>query len=355
MAKEIMAAMLSCSGLTLTEAEKKLLEKANPLGITIFARNYANKEQLRHLIQEIKEVISREDVLIAVDQEGGRVRRLPEPDFRSYISQRSLGSLGKKAPLAVEYHSILIADDLRDLGINWNYAPVLDLVFPETSPVLSNRCFGNDEKQVAELGRIMVDTYKQNSICPCLKHMPGHGRVSLDPHLNLPQLEYSLRELERDFYPFQQLAGSSPAAMTAHVVIKEVDDTFPVTQSAKAIKEIIRGRMGFEGFLISDGIDMKALRGSLSEKVKSSLKAGCDAICYCMGQESGLEEIVASCPSLTDKALERLAAIIKVTKMAPPYQNIEVIAQEYQQLAGKAEVYNVEYDATEVLHRLTKA
>lgn len=354
MTKEIMAAMLSCSGLQLSEDEKKLFAGANPLGVTLFGRNYADKKQLKSLVAEIKDIIGRDDVLIAIDQEGGRVRRLAEPDFRYYMSQRSIGSLGAESMPAAHFHAQLIADDLQELGINWNYAPVLDLVFPETAAVLSNRCFGSDERQAGGLGRIMIETYNDSGICCCMKHMPGHGRITVDPHLNLPQLDLSLEELQKDFYPFKANAGSAPAAMTAHVVIKEVDDVLPMTQSKKAIKQIIRDEIGFEGFLISDSIDMRALKGSLGERTIKSLDAGCDAVCYCGGEIDGLREVSENCRVLDDRGNERLQKIREIIKQPYKRPDINEIAAKYKEFCGNAEVYNVDYDVTEMLNKLSQ-
>ncbi|MFR8207322.1 MAG: glycoside hydrolase family 3 N-terminal domain-containing protein [Alphaproteobacteria bacterium] len=144
------------------------------MGISLFSRNIANREQTRELIREIKETIGRNDLLIAVDQEGGRVRRLAEPEFRSYAAAITLGSLGASAPKAAALHAALISDDLKTLGINMNYAPSLDIIYPETTPALKSRCFSSSKLVVANLGKTMVDEYIKQGICPCIKHLPGH-------------------------------------------------------------------------------------------------------------------------------------------------------------------------------------
>lgn len=356
MEKPILAAMLSVSGTSLSDNEKRLLEQANPLGVNLFSRNIGSKEQIKKLVIEIKSTIGREDILIAVDQEGGRVRRLAEPDFRPYASQIVLGNIEKSfdsatAQETIKKHAKLISDDLNELGINWNYAPVLDIAYENTSPVLKSRCFGDDEKKVAEYGRVLVDEYIQNGICPCIKHMPGHGRVTTDPHLGLPILNYGLKELEKDFYPFQQLKNA-PAGMTAHIVIPEVDERLPVTQSKKGIDNIIRGIIGFDGLLISDAIDMKALQGNLAEKTRSSLEAGCDVICYCFGISQELEEVIKNCSFMTDKSMIRFAKIKNIIKNSNKNASVEKMAKEYQNIIGSIEKYNDSYDATEVLHKM---
>lgn len=351
MSKPIMAAMLSCSSTGLTDDEKRLFEKANPLGISLFSRNITNREQTRELIREIKETIGRNDLLIAVDQEGGRVRRLAEPEFRSYAAAITLESLGASAPKAAALHAALISDDLKTLGINMNYAPSLDIIYPETTPALKSRCFSSSKLVVANLGKTMVDEYIKQGICPCIKHLPGHGRAAVDPHLNLPRLDNSLDDLAQDFYPFRQL-NDAPAGMTAHIIISAVDEHRPITQSPDGIKEVIRGIIGFEGLLISDAIDMHALKGSVTEKTLTSLQAGCDAVCYALGDISELREIAAVCPPLSEPAKERLSRIAQITALATPSKKISSQAAEYAEIIGTVEPYRDDYDATEVLNKL---
>lgn len=356
MEKPISAAMLSITSTHLSEEEKRLLEQTNPLGVNLFSRNIKGKSQLRLLTKEIKETIGREDVLIAVDQEGGRVRRLSEPEFRPYASQAVLGSIAdaKLQETAVRNHAFLISADLQDMGINWNYAPCLDTAFDDTNPVLKNRCFGGNEKEISICGKLMVDEYTANGICPCIKHMPGHGRATSDPHLGLPILNYSLQDMEKDFYPFQQLSRA-PAGMTAHIMIPSIDNQNPITQSPKGIKEIIRGIIGFDGLLISDAVDMHALKGSLGERTRRAIEAGCDCVCYCFGKAEGLREIVAHCGFMTDKSMIRFAKIKNIIKNKLQKKNIEATAAEYQSIIGKIDEYDSGYDATEVLHKMKQA
>ncbi len=350
--KPILAAMLSVSGLELTNAEKRLLEKANPMGITLFKRNVQSKKQVKSLVQSIKEVIGRDDVLIAADQEGGRVCRFSPPKWPTYVSQYSLGSLkGKEGEELTRLHGQLITSDLRELGVNWNYAPVMDVLYPDTTNALGNRIFSADEKLVAKRGKILVDVYQANGICPCVKHLPGHGRAVVDPHLNLPVLSQSLKELEKDFYPFYAVGQEALAGMTAHIVISAVDDK-PVTQSKKAIQEIIRGRIGFKGFLISDAIDMKALGGSLTERTKTTLASGCDAVCYCFGIEDELKEVIKAARPLTDEAMERFVHIQDVVMQKSQKLNKKQALCRYAELAQKTKSLMSDYDAVEILHKM---
>lgn len=353
MKKPILAAMLSCHTTKLKESEKFLFSDVNPLGVTLFGRNIENKAQLKELIRSIKESIGREDVLIAVDQEGGRVRRLAEPEFSPYLSQSAIGSMlpKKNALETAKLHAALISHDMKECGFNLNYAPVLDLVFSETTAAIVSRSFGNDEKLTAELGKLMVDEYIGNGILPCIKHMPGHGRAAVDPHLNLPRLPQSLDELAKDFYPFQQLCYA-PVGMTAHIVIEAVDNQHPVTQSKKAIDEIIRGIIGFDGFLISDAIDMKALKGSLTERTEASLAAGCDAVCCSFGNADYLYEVCSKCRYLSDKSMIRFAKLKNIINNKISTGNTAALKKRYHELSGKVEKYDDDYDATEVLNKM---
>lgn len=358
MDKPVLAAMLSISETKLSDDEKKLFEQFNPLGVTLFAKNIESKQQLKKLTQEIRDVCGRNDVLIAIDQEGGRVRRLREPEFRSYAAQIDLGKTEEyfgfeKTLEIVRNHALLIAQDLLECGINWNYAPCLDIAYPETSDVLKSRCFGNDEKKIALLGKAAIDAYLASTICPCIKHIPGHGRAAVDPHLQLPILENSLSELKKDFYPFR-FNRHAPAGMTAHIVIREVDDKHPVTQSKIAIDKIIRGEIGFDGFLISDSINMNALKGSISDRALACLEAGCDAVCYCYGDIGEMTDFCKKCPVLTDKSRIRLAKIENIFKNKPQRQEYNKLEEDYARVCGSIEKYDDKYDATETLRLMEK-
>lgn len=354
MSSPIMAALLSCQTTELTEAEKRLFSKSNPLGVTLFARNIQNKAQTQNLIKQIKETIGRSDVLIAVDQEGGRVRRLKEPYFRSYSAQAEIGSMPmEKAALACKLHAQLIGADLLELGINVNFAPVLDTNHSFTSSALKSRCFSNNPQINGTLGKIMMEAYMELGVLPCIKHMPGHGLAISDPHLNLPVIDMPLEQFLSEMQPFQT-CKASPLGMTAHILLPQIDALAPLTQSAKGIQFLIREQIGFQGFLISDAIDMKALSGNVSEKASKSLDAGCDAVCYCMGNIEEMEALVQTCPELSDASLERLDKAIQIMHNKKELNDTHLMAAQYQSLMENITPYAEDYDATEVLHQLSK-
>ena len=195
----------------------------------------------------------------------------------------------------------------------------------------------------------MIVTYIKNGICPCMKHMPGHGRAESDPHLGLPVISVDDFELAKDMEPFAK-NSDCPAGMTAHIVVPQVD-SLPVTMSAKAIDVLIRGKIGFDGLLISDAVDMKALQGSIRERAERSLSAGRDVVCYCGGDLKELSELAAIKRKITDKAEERLERIYKI--VAGQQKNIVEYA-DYAQAVSEIEPYKEEYDATEVLNLMKK-
>lgn len=347
--KPIKAAIISVAGTCLTDEEKRLLEKENPLGVSLFARNVENAEQLKALTSAIRHAVGRNDILIATDQEGGRVCRLKEPNFGHYASQAALGSLPiEKAQRAVYLHAKLIANDLHKCGINCNFAPVLDIIFPEMTKALKSRCFSSDADIVTNLGKILLDTYIQNAVLPCVKHIPGHGDCGEDPHLSLPVLNHID---ERSFYPFINLAPQALMAMTAHVVLPEID-TLPATQSRKIIQLIIRRALNFQGILISDTLEMKALKGTLAERTRQSIKARCDAVCYSLGQIEDCRSVLENCGYLNDRACSVWEKISKL--ISTPYSVVSLQAErnEYDTLTAQANEPDDDYDAVEVLNQL---
>ncbi len=352
MKKKRLASFLSCEGQKLTDAEKRLFEKFIPVGVTLFSRNINNIEQMKKLVREIKE-ISGDDTLIAVDQEGGRVRRLKEPDFMSYAAQSQIGSLPlNKALKMAKLHARLISNDLKKLGIDINFAPVLDIMREDTTDALRSRCFSDDGKRVARLGKISVDEYIKSGIIPCIKHMPGHGRAVCDPHLGLPIINDSLENLMNDFMPFRE-CNYAPMGMTAHILLKGLGYNYPITQCVIGIKDIIRGIIGFDGFLISDAIDMNALQGDVVERAKLALSAGCDSVCYCMGKIDEMSYLSENCPQLSDEALLRLDKAKQILHNKCVINDAKD-KELYSLMCCQISAYDEKYDATEVLHKMQR-
>lgn len=336
----------SVAGYELTDAEKYWLEKNQPAGVSFFGNNIKSKKQLERLIKQIKEVTGNEKILLYVDQEGGQVCRLAGQEFKTYASQKRLGEI---SPKATRLHAGLISTDLKKLGLNMNCAPVLDVLRTDTSSVIGSRSFGGDKKLVAALGKEMMSSYIKNGICPIMKHIPGHGSAVQDSHLGLPIISKSLEELETDFYPFIVNHGV-PAAMTAHVVIAAVDDNKPITISKKGIDTLIREHIDFDGLLISDAMEMGALKGTIGQKTRQVLEAGCDLALYCSGHINELNDMAANSLPMSDKTAERLEKVYQI--ITKPLSSEKYDYAEYIVLTGTLQAYSKANDMTMVMENM---
>ena len=341
--KSISPAFVCLKGLELLPDEAAMLKEYNPMGITLFKRNIDNPDQVQKLTNDIRLAVERDDFLIATDQEGGIVRRLRPPYWHEYISRQKLGALPPdEAKEEIKLHGALIAHDLRALGINMDFTPVADTLHHDTTGAIASRCFSDNPEIVAEYASIMAQTLMENGVCPCMKHLPGHGLANTDSHTGLPVITADESVIQRDFLPFQKMADFIPMGMTAHIVLPHVDDQ-PITQSAKGI-ELIRKQIGFDGLLITDALEMQALQGTLSEKVQKSLNAGCDVVCYCSGHDQNNPNMLADnvevlkvCKTISDQTLARLAKVNSVISKSIPEIDVEALTARYDVLAQKAQ------------------
>lgn len=348
MSKPILAAMLSCKTTVLTDAEKRLFEKYNPLGITLFSRNLENERQAEKLINDIKNSIARDDVLIAVDAEGGRVSRLKF--MNEYVSALELAKNPKEY---TQMHASLISSDMLTLGMNVNFAPVIDVDTPHQTKALKDRCFSSNHNSIVEYATIMADTYIDMGICPCIKHIPGHFGTKDDPHLSITKTPLSKKDIEQEITYIKELTNY-PMAMASHIMLEAIDDKNPLTTSQKAISEIIRGYLGYDGFLFSDAIDMRALKGNITERLENSLNAGIDCVCYCSGIYDDLEAICKKQRFLTEKTLIRFAKIKNIIHNTPKQIDIKYIRDKYNNYFRDKFGVQYTYDATEVFKEMLK-
>ena len=226
---------------------------------------------------------------------------------------------------------------------------MLDVLRDDTSSVIGSRSFGSDKKLVAALGKEMISTYIKNGVCPIMKHIPGHGSAVTDSHLGLPVVSKSLEELATDFYPFM-VNRNAPAAMTAHIVISAVDDQKPITISKKGIDTLIRREIGFDGLLISDAMEMDALKGTIGQRTRQVLEAGCDLALYCSGDINELNDMAANCLPMSDKTAERLEKVYQV--IAKPLSNEKYDYNEYIALTGELKAYSKADDMTMVMENM---
>jgi beta-N-acetylhexosaminidase len=302
------AVVFGCAGEWLSAEEREFFKAADPVGFILFRRNCSAPEQVRELVAALREAIGRDDAPILIDQEGGRVARLGPPHWRRYSSAGRIGSLpDAQATTAARLGARLMADDLQGLGITVNCTPVLDLRVPDTNLVIGDRAYGSEPSRVVRLGRAVCEGLLEGGVLPVIKHTPGHGRSRVDSHHACPVVEASADELSRtDFAPFRALAGM-PWAMTAHIVYMAIDPAAPATLSERVISQAIRGEIGFDGVLVSDDLSMRALGGSLAERARRALAAGCDLVLHCNGERREMEEIAAATGPISPRTAARLA------------------------------------------------
>lgn len=298
------AAIIGVSGLRLTAEEAAMLRRHRPLGAILFARNIANPAQLRALNAEIRDALGA-DAPILVDQEGGRVARLKPPHWRAHPPAASF----ENGPAsAAQAEAAAIGAECRAVGFDVVCAPVLDLRLPEMHKVIGDRAFSADPAEVARLGGAWIEGLRQAGTLPVIKHIPGHGRATLDSHEALPVVTASRAELAQDFAPFRALAAGDLWGMTAHILYTALDEARCATLSPSVIAEVIRGEIGFDGFLLSDDLGMKALAGTLPGLTGAALQAGCDAVLHCSGVFGESLAVLEACPVLTEAAMARYAA-----------------------------------------------
>jgi beta-N-acetylhexosaminidase len=305
------AAIVGCLGTDMSAEERRFYRDADPLGFILFQRNCVSRQQVRRLVDELREAVGRDDAPVLIDQEGGRVARLRPPGWRAAPAAGRIGALAESsraaAVEAARLNARILAAELSELGITVDCAPVLDLRLPGAHEVIGDRAFGPDPEIVAELGRAMCLGLLDGGVLPVVKHIPGHGRALADSHEALPVVDAPLAELERtDFLPFR-LLREMPWAMTAHVVYAAVDPNRPATTSPEMIARVVRGHIGFDGVLISDDLSMEALQGSVGERSRRAIAAGCDLVLHCNGNRDEMAQVVEAAGPIAAKTRERLA------------------------------------------------
>jgi beta-N-acetylhexosaminidase len=304
------AAIYGLAGLELTREERRFFRDADPAGFILFKRNCDTAEQVLRLTHALRETVGRDDVPILIDQEGGRVARMRPPEWPAFPSAERFAELYAIAPMsaieAARANARAIALTLRASGINVNCLPMLDVRQPGASDIIGDRALGTEPMQVSALGRAMLDGMASAGVVGVIKHLPGHGRALVDSHKELPVVTASAEELEVDLEPFERLARA-PMGMVAHVVYTAWDPDRPSSQSPTIIEDIIRGRIGFDGFLMSDDTNMDALSGSQAERAAACVAAGCDVALPCNGILADNIEIARALGEITPEGAERLA------------------------------------------------
>ena len=312
--RETRPVIFGLEGTSLTAEEGAFFRENRPWGIILFARNIETREQLSALTDDLREKSGNAYLPIFIDQEGGRVARLEPPLVRPYPPARVYTELfGQNAEAGTEaahLGAMLLANDLRKLGITANCAPCLDLGLTGMSDVIGDRAFGEDGETVSQLGSAFYEGLRAGGVVPVIKHLPGHGRAMVDSHHALPVVDSDLDTLEAtDFVPFRALSSAS-MGMTAHINYSALDTNEVSTLSRNVVTDVIRDLIGFGGLLMTDDLSMKALSGDFAERTEKALAAGCDIILHCNGNSDEMAAIASVLPpNLTAKTAERAACV----------------------------------------------
>lgn len=309
-----LALIAGIAGPSLSAYEKSFYRALNPWGFIVMGRNCVSRAQLSALTKDLRASVGCE-AMIFIDQEGGRVARLKAPEWPTFPPAARFAALYHQDPQEARdlcfLNHRLMAAELREIGVNADCAPVLDLPVVGAHPIIGDRAFGTDPQTVIELGRAALAGLKAGGVAGVIKHIPGHGRANVDSHDEAPTVSTPLPTLRRsDFVPFKALAAEAAMAMTAHIVYDGLDAERVLTFSPTAIARAIRGDIGFDGALMSDDLRMSALDGRLEDRGHLAIQAGCDLALYC-GAVSGegivaeLEALAAGLPMLQGEALRR--------------------------------------------------
>ncbi len=323
------ACILSVSGPELTPGEAALFAAENPWGIILMGRSCVSRMQVRRLVADIWNATGRE-TLIFIDQEGGRVARLKAPEWPLFPRGADYAALYEQDQAlgreATWLGHRLIASELAAMSIHADCSPVVDLPVPGAHDVIGDRAFGTEPEQAADLARAALDGLTAGGVAGVIKHIPGHGRSVADSHLELPRVTAGQNELAKDFDAFIRVADA-PMAMTAHIAYEAYDPGKAATVSKIMIQDIIRGRIGFDGLLMTDDLGMKALGGTLTERADASIAAGCDVLLHCSGFLKDADAILAemtevakAAPHLSGKAAVRAANADAIASKAQPFK-----------------------------------
>lgn len=330
-------AIFGMNGLTLTPDERDFFREADPAGYIIFGRNVESRDQLRALTEELRALSGRDDLFICVDQEGGRVTRLKPPLWTEFPSGEVFDRMYQIAPAtaieAARTNAQLLALDLSEVGITVDCHPPLDVRQPGAHDVIGDRALGSDPVQVAALGRAILDGLGKGGVLGCVKHMPGHGRTTCDTHKDLPTVHADEAELEIDLAPFKALADA-PVGMTGHLLFPVWDAENPSTLSRTIITDIIRGRIGFDGLLLTDDIDMEALSGTIPERSERAIAAGCDVVLNCWAKMDDMQGIAARCGEMRAESMARLDRAMAARQDAEEYDRSALLAKRDKLLAA---------------------
>lgn len=322
------------SGLTISANERAFLKEARPWGLIIFKRNVNSPEQVTELTSSFRDAVGWAAPVL-VDQEGGRVQRLGPPHWPAYPPGARYGALFDREEAlglsAARLAGHLIAAELRVLGIDVDCLPLADVLIAGADPVIGDRAYGSEPGKVAAIAGAIAQGLLAGGVLPVVKHLPGHGRATADSHRKLPVVDTDRTTLEAtDFVAFRPLAGL-PLGMTAHVVFSAIDPVAPATTSVTMVHEVIRGFIGFRGLLMSDDVSMKALSGTIAERSRAAIAAGCDVVLHCNGNLNEMTAVAGQAPALTGEAAKRAEAALAQRK-APEEFDVDAARKIFSQM-----------------------
>ncbi len=304
------AAIYGLHGLELLAEEADFFRDARPAGYILFKRNIASREQLRRLTDAIRDLEGHDEVPILIDQEGGRVARMRPPEWPAFPSGEAFDQLYQLAPSsaieAARVNARALGLMLHEVGVNVDCLPMLDVRQPGAADIVGDRALGAEPMQVAALGRAILEGLASAGALGVIKHIPGHGRALVDSHHELPIVEADEEALAIDLEPFERLR-EAPMGMTSHILYTTWDAERPASQSPFIIHDIIRQRIGFDGFLMSDDIGMEALAGDHGERAVACVAAGCDVALHCDGKMENMLSVANAVGDISPEGEARLA------------------------------------------------
>ncbi len=299
--------------LKLTTSEVKFLKKQKPWGIILFSRNIKSINQTKLLTHSIRKLFKDPHYPILIDQEGGRVNRLKNIITFDNLTGEYFGKLyvHDKRKFNIIYRLFIDKSSylLKQIGVNINTLPVLDLRIKGSSNIIGDRSFSENKEIVSKVGDICIDLFNQNSIGTVIKHIPGHGLAKVDSHNFTPVVDKSINYLiKNDFFPFKN--KDSLFAMTAHIIYKKIDPLNTATHSKKIIN-IIRKKIGFKNVLISDDLSMKSLKYDLITNTIKSFEAGCNLALHCNGNFNQMKVVAENSPLVNNFIIKKTSLFYK--------------------------------------------
>ncbi|QDZ09878.1 glycoside hydrolase family 3 N-terminal domain-containing protein [Devosia ginsengisoli] len=306
-----LALFVGMPGHELSADEIAFFRETNPFGLFLFKRNLDNPQQIRRLCAQFREAVGREDAPVYIDQEGGRVQRLDNGNWPLFRSLGSFGALARKdreaGKQAMRLSTLAMGTMLVELGLGSGTTPVVDLARKGTHDVVGQRSFGDDPELVTTMGRVVIEAMLEVGAMPIMKHIPGYGRVTVDPHFACPVVEDAIEDMrDSDFRPFVALRDASPWAMVAHLIFTRLDPDRPASVSP-IVCDFIRSELGYDGVIITDCLTMEALSGTWPERVTSALDAGYDIALHSQGDLAASQAAARAARPLSAASQNRIA------------------------------------------------